>query len=521
MSIVNTNTPGEGEQPEPSNPVPENQEASQTAQPQAPVQEDASVPPTEEALRQHPPLTRRHNDNVHLEHPATTTYEGETPKEIKAGDEVVPFISHTRDYVLENIDNNNEESQRIDNPAARRWFQVADAGLGSLQIGMQFEETFKRPGSEFRQTLMTEKGPLGFGSPRFNDSESRPVSGERGVLRVRALLGLGSLISIPLWHSGFHVTIKTPKDSALIELRRRVMESKISLGRDTHGLAFSNTSSYIAGWLLDFVVDHIFETSLKNSNDIRKRIQTPDLPVLFWGLACTIWPNGFHYVRSVATPQGIDNKEVVSGKINVGKLMWVDNTAFTKHQKAHMTSRTSGTMTDESITRYLEDFDLFKGRTVSIRNGLDINLRIPGADEYVRSGNQWISALAEIVESIFTDDREDVERRNIAIAEHANATIMRQYGHWVGGIVIDGVEQTDRETIDGSLEVMSEDTEVRKIFHEAVTKYIDDVTVAVIAIPEVSNVGTELERFPNLIPIDVIAVFFTLLMQRVNQIMTR
>lgn len=458
------------------------------------------------------------NKNVHQDYPAFDEYDN--LGKIKPGDEIIPVLSHTRKSIVERLDN-NPDANRQDTPAARRWNDTFESSFSTVQLHEQFESTIDREGSEFRQALVTEKGPIAFSQPRLADPTVTKVSGEKAQLRVRSLLGLGGLMTIPLWHSGFHITIKTPSDSALIELRRRVMETKIKLGRETHGLIFSNVSSYTTQWLVDFILDHVYDTTLKNSTNLRKKIVAPDLPILFWGLACSIWPKGFHYVRALATEEGIAEKQLVSGKINIGKLMWVDNTAFTKAQKAHMSNRTTASMTDEMIERYKNDFPLYKGRSIDLGDSLKINLHVPNVEEYIRSGSQWITSLTSIVESIFTDDKDDADRRNIAVAEHANATVMRQYSHWVDNLVVDDSEQTDRETIDSILETMSEDSEVRKKFHNDIGKYIDDVTVAIIAIPEVSGKGTGLNKFPNLIPLDVISVFFTLLMQRVNQILTR
>lgn len=465
-----------------------------------------------------PTAEERINKNVSCEYPTSEDFD--SIDSLKPDEETVPLISHTRDYVTQYLDG-NPEAERRDTPAARRWHSNFEQGFESLALGAQFEKTVTRPEGDFRQYMETEKGKVSFGAPKFADSTVAKVSGEKAQLRVRALLGLGGLVTIPLWHSGFHITIKTPSESSLIELRRRIMEDKIVLGRITHGLVFSNVSSYYAGWMLDFVLDHVYDTTLKNSTELRKKIKTPDLPVLFWGLACAVWPKGFQYVRSLATAEGVADKKIASGKINVSKLMWVDNSAFTKFQKAHMSQRVSGSMTDESLERYQQDFALTKGRSVEINEFITINLSTPSAEDYVRSGQLWLTNLMQIVESTFTDERDDIDRRNNAITEHANATIMRQFGHWVENIVVDGGEQTDRETIDSILETMSEDAESRKKFHDAVGKYIDDITVAVIAIPEVSNKGTGLERYPNLIPLDVLSVFFTLLMQRANRILNR
>lgn len=437
--------------------------------------------------------------------------------------EFIPFLAHTRVNTVAMLDN-NPEADRVDTVEAKRWFDTTEESYSGLPQGGRFESTVERPDAQYRQYLDTEKGKLGFSQPKFAENEGAKLTGEQAVLRVRSLLGMGSIISIPLWHSGFWITIKMPSDSALIEMRRRVMDEKIRLGRYTHGLAYSNTASYTNQWVLDLIMDHMYATTVKDAtpNKLRTMIKANDLPILYWGLACGIWPKGFQYVRSMIAGNGVNDKTIVEGRINVSKLMWVDNSAFTDRQKAHMSNRNSGVMTEDSIARYLDDFPLYKGRAIELLDGaLTINLKVPDVDAYMQSGRDWITGLAALVEETFTADADDAQRRDRAILDHANATIMRQYSHYIDSIVVQGREQKDAETINAIANTMSEDTEARSKFLNGVGKFIDDTTYAVIAIPEVSGKETGLPRFPRLIPIDVTSVFFTLLMQRIALILNR
>lgn len=435
--------------------------------------------------------------------------------------ETVPLLATTRENAARIIEENTTEAERVDTEAARRWRGVMTSAWETVTLAKQFEELVAREGTEFKQYLQGEKGKLGFSTPQFAEKEGVKVSGEKALFRVRSMLGRGGLITIPLWHSGFWVTIKTPSDSALLELKRRLVEEKIALGRSTQALAFSNTQSYTTGWILDLVIEHLYETTLKDSSDLRKMILSTDLPVLFWGLACAIWPKGFQYARAALDPKGLAEKKLITGLINVSKLMWVDNKALTAWQKSHMSNRVPGTVSADQIERYRNEFVMSKGRQIELNENLKINLQVPSSQAYVQSGHNWISNLVMIVDSTFTSDRDDPESRNRSIAEHAKATMIRQYGHWVQSILVDNSEIDDEETITSILDSLSEDDDIRKSFLAAVNKFIDDVTIAVIAIPEASEKESGLPRFPRLIPLDVVGTFFILLMQRVNRITTR
>ena len=365
------------------------------------------------------------------------------------------------------------EASDTDTEESRDWQKTIGDSVNFAPVSERFTDTVERPNAQYRQYMQTEKGRVGYGVPKFQDKDSPKVAGEKAILRVRALMGMGSLISIPLWHSGFWITIRTPNDSALLELRRRLREDKVQLGRATFGLIFSNEQAYTIGWLLDMVMEHFYDSTLKDQTNIRSRIKTPDLQVLFWGLACTIWPNGYQYSRSIITEEGVKEKTIVTGKIDVAKLMWVDNASFTNHQKAHMSNRIPGTVTEDALNRYLDDFPLLKGRTVEINENVKININTPSAEEYIQNGQRWISDVISLVDRAFTSDTVDASSRKAALKENAQATIIRRFGHWIESITVDDTDHKDKDTINGVLDVLSGDKQVRSKINSEIGKYID------------------------------------------------
>lgn len=456
---------------------------------------------------------------------SNTTQDFEHTKEKTVGVTIDPIAEHIRHAslpvkdVIELFERMPEASEQ-DTDLARQYFETVELGLLAIPQAERFQKTLERVDADYRQYLQTEaKGKLGYSVPKFADKDAAKVSGDRAILRFRALMGKGSILTIPLWHSGFWITIRTPSEAALLELRRRLMDDKIRLGRDTQGLIFSNTQAYTSGWLLDLCMEHFYDCTLKDQTDVRSKIQTPDLPVLFWGLACAIWPAGYQYSRAILTEDAVKTKEIITAKIDVAKLMWVDNSAFSAKQKAHMSNRAPSTMDEASVKNYLEDFSLYAGRKVEINENISLTLNVPTVEEYIKTGQRWVSDVVAMVDRTFTSDATHTDSRRLAIQENAQATIIRQFGHWIKSIVAEEIEHTERDTIEAALEMFSEDKEVRNKIINEVNKYIDDVTVAVIAIPETTGKETGLPRFPRLIPIDVSAVFFTLLTQQINRIL--
>lgn len=388
-------------------------------------------------------------------------------------------------------------------------------------VASQFVKSVERDGAKWRQHIDTQKGELGISTPRFAENGPK-LTGQAANIRMRALLGRGSLISVPLVHSGFWITLRSPSDSALIALRSTLLNEKITLGRSTHGLVFSNVQSYSNSWLLDLALDHMYSTTLKDvkDEDLREMIQAPDLPLVFWGLACAIWPNGFNYVRPDLTQEGLEQKDYHSGLVDIQKMLWIDNSALTERQRSHMANRQPRSVTKDMIEIYRSEFPLLSGRSIELADGqIKVNMSIPSADKYIRSGYRWISGLVDMIERTFTGNRSNEDARNSAILEQANATIMRQYGHWIESIEFEGKAQTDLDTLDMLIDTLAQDKNDRSKVFQAVADFIDDVTVAVIAIPEANGKEVGPKRFARLIPIDAVTTFFSLLMQRTNQIL--
>lgn len=402
---------------------------------------------------------------------------------------------------------------------------IVAAASRSAYLDNRLESTTRREGANFQQYLETESAKLGFAAPKIAESGAAGYTGEKAVMRVRAIMGLGGIVSVPLWHSGFWITLQAPTESSLIELYRRLQEEKIELGRETFGLVFSNEQSYINSWLLDFCMEHIYETSVRvdSNQELRPLIKIQDLNILFWGMACLIWPRGFDYVRSLTTKEGIENTQTISAKINLGKLMWVDNASFDDKARNHMAGRQRGKMTIDQVKEYQRSFipSLAEGRRVAIKEGLDVIIASTDVDNYIADGENWIAGIVQTVDSTFTQAAPNQEERNRMISTHARASRLRNYGAWIKSIVIDNFENESRMEITQILDVLSVDEDATKLLEGEITKFIDDSTRALIAIPETSGKEMGLPRFPHLIPVDVVNTFFTLLAQRVAIISRR
>lgn len=404
----------------------------------------------------------------------------------------------------------------------REWAYYFNHGQRSQARADYFQSTVTREGSEFRQVVKSEKGLLGASAPKLGENtDGFKATGEAAVLRVRALMGLGTIVQIPLWHSGFWVTLKAPSDSQFLELHRRLTEEKINLGRQTYGLAYANNSVFFAGAVMDFAMNHIYDTTLKDKEKIREMISTLDIPLIAWGLACTIWPKGFQYVRSIPD-QSKGPTRTIKEKLNLSKLLFVDTKSLSPWQITHMAQRHGNTMTAESVRRYRDEFVRGRGREVELAANLKVVLKVPSMDEYLNNGQRWVNEIVAMVDKAFGMPR-DGESRDEYILNQGKATNFRQYAHWVERVIAGGMEVDNGETMDQIFDALSASDAIRDKFFEEVRRFMEDATVGVIAVPtfEENERDKPLPRHPHLLPLDALSTFFTLLVQRAERVMSR
>ncbi len=420
-----------------------------------------------------------------------------------------------------------------DNPESRKWLNVLRKSMNMTTYNNMFKDKLESKNSNFAQDVEFNGAKLAPAAPRMKSMENQTVKGESAVLRVITHLGLGTLFQVPLWHTGMWITFKPPTESEIIELNRILMSDKNQLGRFSYGLAYSNIVGYTVDRLVDFALAHVFDYTVKSSeisaDQLKDHISSQDIYALLWGFICSVYPNGFQYQRSCTTnPEKCQH--VVEEKLNLSKLLWVDNSILTDWQKTHMSNRQSGQKDMSSVIRYKEELKTLNKQRISIgtdETDIYVTITSPTISQYVAAAQMWISEITQGVEQVLATDSSPEEKEKLIEAKGMSSS-MRQYTQWIDSIEFGGNIIEDRETIESTLNVISADDNIRTKFLEEIYKYINDSTIAVVGIPKyncpVCNTEQKDEKYPLLtevIPIDVLQVFFDLITQRLERIGTR
>ena len=386
---------------------------------------------------------------------------------------------------------------------------------------------FDRDDAFWRQALEHQGEEIRAAKPKVGSKNAGKLSGEAALMRIRAAVSLGTIVSIPLWHTGIWVKIKAPSEGTLLELERRIFNEKITLGRKTIGAAFTNTSVYVNGQLVDCILNHIYDTTYHSLDPqtLKKAIKVTDIPQLVWGMVCAIYPDGYRLVRPcVSNPSKCNHKD--EGHVNLSKLSWVDNRAFSQYQRNFMSDRDAD-VDDKDLERYQQDFKVAQHKHVKVTDDLTVRLEVPSIEEYEQAGYKWVDSIVKMTDEAFGQQLRGNQRDNY-IVEYATMTNLRRYSHWIKRFDFsDGDYAIDRETIDQSLDALTGADKERKSIVDSVEQFIKESVICAIGIPRYTcpACGGEpakedlAHNLSEIIQLEVNELFFTLLYLRVTRIM--
>jgi len=404
-------------------------------------------------------------------------------------------------------------------PNRQRLKNIINGFRNTLQLDY-FRKSIERPDAEWRQGVQFDGGVLKAGRPQLRSTDSP-------VLRIRNELGLGGLVQIPLWHSGIWITLQTPSDTALLELERKISADKISLGRATNGMVFSNVEVYATMNVLDFIFDHVYAVSLPNKEKelLKDSILVTDIPQLIWGMVLAIYPSGYPFSQPCLAKPNTCN-HVVEQMINIGRISWTDNNRLSEKQKKHMSLR-RGVFQPEKLKDYREQFVWTAPSTIRLTDTVSIRLGVPTLAEAEQVGYEWVDGIVNSTQKAFTMRLRDEEREEY-IREQALLTSLRQYGHWIKAVVKtdkDDNEEVieDRDEVDGIINWICSSTELTGTVFKAIGDYIDATTITLIGIPKYQCPACQQEpdpeymAHPNLIILDMVYIFFILRVQKLSR----
>ena len=384
----------------------------------------------------------------------------------------------------------------------------------------------------YQQQVSTEAGRdwqqnIEHNGTTLNAGKAKLKGDESPVLRINNDLGLLDLVQIPLWNSGLWVTFQTPENTDLMQLERQMAREKITLGWASNGRIFSHYEVYTMQTLVDFALKHVYAVTMANKEAelLKANIVVTDVPQLIWGLAVSIYPGGYPLQQPcVASPGKCDH--VSELLLNIARISWVDRTKFTDNQRRHMVNRTAS-WSPEKLKEYRDQFVVPEG-AVKISDTVTLQLGVPTIKEAENSGFGWVDGIANATQKAFSLRLNDQQREDF-IDEQASLNSLRQYAHWFRTLesTKSGVAETinDPVQLDSIIGRLCANKDMTNVAYNAILKYIDQANVNMIALPKYACPKCQKEpeaeylKHPQLIPLDIIYVFFTLRHQRLADLL--
>jgi len=394
---------------------------------------------------------------------------------------------------------------------------------------------------KLEQNIHDNKPLDSFNNPSFKGEEIAPkpinasvkgkeVKGQLAIAIFNGSIGLAGLFQMPLWHSGFHITLQNISDNDIFDLHMKIVEDMGAVGRQTAGLVFSNYSFKAHSIMMDFIMENIQSTSLDVDNfELIKYIKTPDLNNVYLLLLKYLYPNGYSTSISCENAIKIDEnaKPNCSFRADVTvdplKLLKVDKSRLTTSHVRHMSKRKPNSVTVDEVLNYQETLEAIAIKDVSIGNGNVVGLRTPTLDKYFEQGEEWVNSLEDGIEDVIND----TDNRDTIMAKRARLSLLAMYGHYVEYIKTsnDNIIR-DRDTILEILSTSTQDKDLTITFINAVIKYIDESYVSIVGIPsyqcpeckKANTGGGNHTLTQTIIGLDVYKLAFTLRTMKVNQL---
>lgn len=461
----------------------------------------------------------------------------------KVDSNIVVELPSADDATINKITSALPDKAELNSPDIRKWAFTTLSSLNYTMYNNVLHKTVNAPDAGFTQKPSFNNLNMMAASPNYTNP-SKLVEGDRAIMHAVNYIGLGTMFQVPLYHSGIWVTLIPPSDTEIVEFNRQFMSRKGTFGRNTYGFIYGNSTSLTLDLLMDFIEKHIYNSTVDlPATELRKYIKVQDIPVLVWGLACAQYPNGFQYERSCSAPPTLDDNGVMVNKcthvvretLNLPKLQWSSLKSLTEWQKAHMSSRQAKEKTLDSVLRYQDELAKSAIRKVDLASTsgkvVSLILKTPTIQDHISYGHQWVSDMTDNVINVIESDASPKERNDL-IVQHALATSMMEYRHYVKSIEFNGNTVEDEETITTLLKLWSADAILRTNYINEVVRFIEESTISVIGIPAYDcpvckgkqEDGEGIKVYPKLtsvIPVSVYQLFFALLSRRIELIAQR
>jgi len=374
-------------------------------------------------------------------------------------------------------------------------------------------------------------------SLRLKSLEPKGKSSSSIKLSLYSKLSIGKPAHVPLWHSGFWVSITPLTKAEKINLQLEISHNIETIGKETHNLIYSNHSVLFAKILVDVLRNKIIDTSLSlpEGADIFDYIKVQDLDILIWGLLKTMYPRGTDYIIYCKNSAIIENNAPkctykLKLKLDLEELHRVDTDRIKQSEIEdtdsinhiqHMLKRSHASVTTDEVKLYQDTLTGNNEDTISIDadgTNTSLVLKTPFINEYLVHGDNYVNELKSKIEELYTSgilEKDDDEAVKLII----DSIVLKMYSHYIKSINVDGKVVEELKDLDDAIEILSGADEYKDKLLNSIIKYIDNSLISIIGIPtftcptckESQTEQDSNNKFKSFIGLNTYMYFFTLL----------
>ena len=445
----------------------------------------------------------------------------------------VPYLSDwggshlTYGRVFDGIDRkvnfalNNNRQPKL-NPFEQHVVQVSNDAIANEELHKQQYVEGARWSSYV--TTPTTRVPVftPIKNPDYGDAK---YIGTDAVSLLQNRMEIGCKLGVFLPHTGIYFILNSPDDEEVLNTLSVINNYRIEALRASSGILLGNSNFYLYRQVLNLFINNLAGCSLSSWNKevLLGLIDERDMNIISAALAASIYPDGYEYRQACGLVKGKKTCEHITAKLlDLRRLVFVDNSRLSETQR----QLAAGGLRERSLNEiktYQDTNYLGFKKAYEITPGISFVYKAQPINVVIEAGEQWIKEIESTVDSIVTFN-EDEETRNNEIRRRINLARIREYGHWVVEIQVDGESNTitDRTKINQLLKSLSRKQNVLDKVSETLSEFQRLSQIAVVAVPRVAceSCGQtdqkDLDISPHLIPQDATSRFFTLAHQRLS-----
>jgi len=356
----------------------------------------------------------------------------------------------------------------------------------------------------------------------------RAKTPSNALLMLGQKTGIGGPIHIPLYHSGFWVTIKPLVSEEIVNLEFEIISELKRVGKLTNTLIFSHYNVIFAEIIFKYFKRKVIETSVDmGDNELEDLVSVNDLYVIALNLAKGIFPNGFNAIIPCKNNVVLNENKVPTCNVKISKhldlteLLYVNTSLLTEEQLTVMAKKAPRSVTIEEVIAYQEDLNERFSKVNKYTNMDDeefvTNLKVPNVARYFYSGHIYVEEIKtkcnELVMSNSSLDEDTAEKTLLALMK------LNSYNHFIDNIPMD-VNITELSDVNKALDLFSVDTlHVNKILDD-IHELMDTSLVSIVGIPSFKcRSCNAVQSNTELIPLAVYEYFFILLHSKYQKIL--